>query len=183
MKKCSRCEEKRELSEFAINKATLDKLDYWCRDCRSSYHKMKYPRKMKKMFSDENSKQCRKCEQIKPNSEFKKGKTSYCLECWKQYGFERNMLSYGFSVDTYFEMLEAQGGKCYICGEEAKGTKRRLSVDHDHSCCPSGKSCGKCVRKLLCHNCNTALGNIKDNIQILENMIKYLKEHAGNNGM
>ena len=55
--------------------------------------------------------------------------------------------------------------------------KKRLGVDHNHSCHPSGEACSKCIRKLLCHNCNTALGNVKDDINILEKMIDYLKEH------
>lgn len=179
-KKCSKCENRRELSEFAINKATLDGLDYWCRDCRSSYHKNKYPRKMKKMYKDENSQQCRKCEEIKPLSEYKKVKGkphTYCKDCANKLGFERNMLSYGFTVDTYLDMLDAQDGACYICKAEPSGVKRRLCVDHDHSCCSGSKTCGKCVRKLLCHQCNVALGAAKDNIEILEKMISYLKEH------
>ena len=88
------------------------------------------------------------------------------------------MLSYGFTVDAYFEMLKAQNEVCYICGDKPSGVKRRLCVDHDHSCCPGSKTCGKCVRKLLCMQCNVALGAVKDNIKLLEKMIEYLKEHA-----
>jgi hypothetical protein len=37
-----------------------------------------------------------------------------------------------------------------------------ICVDHDHACCPdSMKSCGKCVRGLLCSGCNRALGIVE----------------------
>jgi hypothetical protein len=30
-------------------------------------------------------------------------------------------------------------------------------VDHDHACCQKkNRSCGKCIRGLLCHTCNIA---------------------------
>lgn len=30
-------------------------------------------------------------------------------------------------------------------------------VDHDHKCCSGDKSCGKCVRGILCPGCNTGM--------------------------
>lgn len=42
-----------------------------------------------------------------------------------------------------------------------------LVVDHDHK---TGK-----VRGLLCHNCNRALGLLKDNKEIIQNCLSYLE--------
>jgi hypothetical protein len=58
-------------------------------------------------------------------------------------------------------MLEDQGHACAICREPF--IEQRPRIDHDHNCCkvpPNGvsRSCGKCVRGLLCVRCNTWLG-------------------------
>jgi len=179
MKLCSRCEKRRDLSEFATNTANLDGKDYWCKECRSAYHKIKYPRSMKPMFKDENSKQCRKCEIIKPLTAFPKNggkKISYCRECYKSMGLSHNLSKFDLTPDDYIRMFEEQGGVCFIC-KKPESSRKRLCVDHDHSCCGKGKACSKCVRKLLCFQCNVALGAVKDNIAVLKNMINYLEEH------
>lgn len=64
-------------------------------------------------------------------------------------------------------MLEAQGGVCAICGG-VTGYKR-LTVDHNHT---TGK-----VRGLLCDLCNRALGNVKENTELLRQMIVYLRRY------
>lgn len=67
----------------------------------------------------------------------------------------------GITEDAFNAMLEAQGNACAICRESFEG--RRVCADHDHNCCPmqvdqTAKTCGKCIRGLLCVKCNTALG-------------------------
>ena len=108
MKLCSKCETKKGLSEFAINAANLDGKDYWCKPCRSDYHKIKYPRSMNPMFKDKDSKQCRKCEIIKPRTEFASNggnKISYCRECYKSIGLTSNLSNYGLTVYQYIDMF------------------------------------------------------------------------------
>ena len=182
MKLCSKCETKKAVSEFAINAANLDGKDYWCKPCRSDYHKVKYPRSMKPMFKDNESKQCRKCEVVKPRTHFRSNggsKVSYCKDCYKAIGLTSNLSKYNLTIDQYIDMFEKQEGKCYICkNNEPSHTKKRLSVDHDHSCCGQGKACPKCVRMILCSQCNMALGAVKDNIEVLRSMIKYLEEYS-----
>jgi hypothetical protein len=59
--------------------------------------------------------------------------------------------TYGLSAKEQAELWEFQGRKC-PCGRKPT---RMPDTDHDHRCCPGPKSCGKCVRGLLCRNCNT----------------------------
>jgi hypothetical protein len=75
--------------------------------------------------------------------------------------------------EMYQALYVAQGGRCAIC-KWATGKTRRLSVDHDHACCPGKTSCGKCVRGLLCRPCNTLLGRARDAIEFFQNAIEYL---------
>lgn len=68
----------------------------------------------------------------------------------------RMMRWYKLTPETYNELLISQKGVCLICGEPP--SERRLSIDHDHSCCPGKETCGKCIRGLLHVKCNAALG-------------------------
>lgn len=87
---------------------------------------------------------------------------------------------FGISVERYEAMVKNQGGKCAGCGNPPKPNKV-LYIDHDHACCSGEKSCGECIRQLLCQQCNTALGWINDDKKILESMIQYL-EQGGTKG-
>ena len=80
---------------------------------------------------------------------------------------------YNMTLEDYDILLKSQNGVCAICQEECK-TKKGLAIDHDHKCCPSNKSCGKCIRGLLCSNCNGAIGMLQEDIVILNRAIAYL---------
>lgn len=82
---------------------------------------------------------------------------------------------YGISPEQYYEMLDRQGGVCAICSGPEPLAGRKLAVDHDHSCCPGKRSCGKCIRGLLCSACNTAIGLMKDDPKILLSALSYIQ--------
>lgn len=81
--------------------------------------------------------------------------------------------TFKLSREQFEEMLKAQDNKCAVCDEVFLHTPH---VDHDHSCCHGKKSCGKCIRGLLCRRCNTSLGNMRDSIERLQAGIAYLQK-------
>jgi hypothetical protein len=133
-------------------------------------------------------KTCSKCSIEKPLTDFHKrsnrpcGVRSICKECYKKYpvklkrrdGYMREYdlnKSYGITVEKYNELYKIQGGKCAICNEDAsvklKGRKKNLCVDHCHD---TGV-----IRGLLCDPCNRAIGLLKDDFNVIQNAIDYLK--------
>lgn len=81
---------------------------------------------------------------------------------------------YGITIEQYEELLAKQKGGCAICGDIECHTGKSLAVDHDHRCCPGNRSCGKCVRGILCNHCNNGLGKFKDDPMLLLKAMEYL---------
>jgi hypothetical protein len=74
--------------------------------------------------------------------------------------------TYNISEDAYNWLAFSQDYVCYLCEESdcrtnKEGLTYNLSVDHDHRCCSGNKSCGSCVRHLLCVKCNTLVGTVE----------------------
>lgn len=122
-------------------------------------------------------KQCRGCDVWQPEDMFTRsqgysdGRTPYCARCVRDAYLQRQ---YSITIGQYDSMLAAQGGVCAICAEPDP-TGKELAVDHDHACCPDpAKSCGKCVRGLLCWPCNVGIGHLRDDPKILTAAAEYL---------
>lgn len=81
---------------------------------------------------------------------------------------------YGITKETYDKMLADQEGHCAICPATPKEVGS-LCVDHDHSCCPGQKTCGECLRGLLCPRCNTAIGLLDDSVQKITSAANYVE--------
>ena len=73
---------------------------------------------------------------------------------------------YGITKVDYDLLLENQSNKCKICELEFV-TEKDINIDHCHET--------NQVRGLLCRSCNVGLGHMKDDIQILERAINYVK--------
>ena len=85
--------------------------------------------------------------------------------------------TFGISLEQYAERLKSQGGVCAICGGDDPRKGSRFHIDHDRSCCPDSTSCGQCIRALLCMHCNVGLGHFRDDTDLLETAVAYLRYH------
>jgi hypothetical protein len=70
--------------------------------------------------------------------------------------------TFGLTREEVKAKKEAVGNRCEICGDLVG----RLVVDHNHA---TGE-----VRGILCTNCNSGIGKLKDSPSVLEAAIAYL---------
>src|SRR5690348_3193138 len=82
----------------------------------------------------------------------------------RNYDFIRN---YGITTEIYNQMWAEQKGCCAICKRHETEFAKRLHVDHCHTT--------KKVRGLLCHNCNLAIGRLREDVDVLLNAVEYLR--------
>lgn len=84
---------------------------------------------------------------------------------------QNNYRKYKITNDIWNEMFSNQNFSCAICKtKEFKGKGSKPHIDHCHK---TGK-----IRGLLCTNCNHGIGQFKDNLELLQEAINYLKNNA-----
>lgn len=140
---------------------------------RSEYHKEYMTRPGKKEAASRRAKEWRernpewtrqrdrKAERLRWSQKTPDEKTSFRLK-----------KKYGLSLEEWRKMFSDQNHQCFLCDtkvtEEFGNNREKGVVDHCHH---SGV-----VRRILCQNCNRALGLVKENKNTLERMIKYLEQ-------
>jgi len=108
--------------------------------------------------------QCRDCTKLwKPNAE-QRARSNKRIREWN-----RTKLS-GFTPKDFEQTLANQNGRCAICQTDDPG-KTNWHADHDHE---TGQK-----RGVLCHKCNTGLGLLKDDVDVLCAAIEYLNKYKG----
>jgi hypothetical protein len=112
---------------------------------------------------------------IKPICEIKGcGQPAYAkLRCNRHLQWGYNLSRFNISLEDFVRMLESQGEVCAICGG-INSNGKALSVDHDHTCCPGDRSCGACIRGLLCAKCNLVVGMMNDDPDRLRAAANYV---------
>lgn len=113
---------------------------------------------------------CTKCNVVKPLTEYYKNTTSFRRECKHCVKEKRLIDKFGVDYEWYKRKLNNQNSVCDICKTKLdSNTYDKLAVDHCHS---TGK-----LRGLLCTQCNTSLGLLKENTETINNMLKYLTKY------
>jgi hypothetical protein len=147
-----------------------------------------------------NSKKCNRCLEVKElelfaiNSKSLYGRKSICKVCSNKSQSKLNLrrksedpdavrlkrylkhlkVTYNLDLDGYYKLLSFQGSCCAICGVSHKfyttndNHHNYFCVDHDHN---TGE-----VRGLLCRNCNSGLGKLKDSKEYLAKAMQYLEK-------
>jgi hypothetical protein len=190
MKTCPDCGTLKPLEEFPRNARRPDGRGRYCKGCFAERYRAHRERKVAQegrsikqpRVAPEGQKWCPACEIFKSLNEFgrnrscRDGLTSYCKPCHNAKGKETRERLYGGSREYHLgrrygltsadvdAMIETQGGTCATCPGKPE------HVDHDHE---TNK-----VRGILCFNCNQALGNVRDDPDVLHSLIAYLGRYG-----
>jgi Recombination endonuclease VII len=150
---CYRCGERKPTSEFAANSHT------YCRPCN---------RGVQTEWRKSNPAKC---------SEIKRRSVARAAAKDPDYYRKSTLRKFHLSLEQFDLLLQSQGGRCAICPTDDPGGRHGMwHVDHDRTCCPKTASCGRCVRGLLCQNCNLMLGHARDDIARLSAAVAYLQQ-------
>jgi hypothetical protein len=171
-KYCIKCKQIKNSPLFSKSSHKIDGLKEYCKQCCSLENKKRFKklreRNLKEIIVPQN-KVCNFCKIQKPINEFHKanirldGHTGQCKDCLNIRHVARKR---GVSLTQIKLLYDKQF--CGICNLPFTNNRH---VDHCHK---TNK-----VRGVLCRDCNLMLGLSKDNIETLNNAIKYLEKNNG----
>lgn len=161
MKKCKGCERELSFDQFYVKDRATGRLCARCKDCDKANRQAYYRANKDRIKSNVRAYQ-------KANPEVQ----ARAVERRRANGKRRAAdikAKYGISRDQYEGMLERAGHVCEICGRDPREvSKKGYCIDHCHD---SGA-----VRGILCHPCNAALGNFRDDVDVMRRAIEYLEK-------
>jgi hypothetical protein len=157
-KRCNTCGNDKELDCFHNSSRSKDGKQGACIECRKDYRE-RQPEKTKE-----------KHRQYSVNWRVNNPQRSAFVD------FKNSIRIYNLLPEQYYVLLADQNYGCAICGKSPEENGTRLAVDHDHACCPGDRSCGNCVRALLCRDCNRGLGCFKDSNNFLNAAAGYISK-------
>ena len=164
MKRCTKCDMVKPLTDFYRASGTRDGHRSDCKPCNLAAQRRRYeadPDAAKarvKRWQQENSERLnayRRDRRTEP--EVKRADRAGHLK-----------RKYGITIEQYETLLAEQGGGCAICGRKPR-PDISLHVDHDHR---TGQ-----LRGILCFRCNNALGDFDDDAGLLQQALGYVVSH------
>ena len=152
-KRCSKCGETKQVSEFWRNIRIKDGYEGQCKACHKEY--------------------CHRPDVAERNRKYNRDRSKRLYT--KEKGRNRNLKkNHNITLDEFHEKLKAQSGKCEICQKPFRSySGRGIHVDHNHA---TGK-----IRGILCYNCNLMIGFAADSKSTLENAVSYIDRYANEN--
>ncbi|MEU7577584.1 endonuclease VII domain-containing protein [Streptomyces sp. NPDC041068] len=175
MKRCCRCKELVACDGFSRHSGNRDGLQDYCKSCARAYQqqrdqkKRQERRELKTPAVPDGYKRCRGCGEVKAHREWPRnakasdGLSARCKAC--KGALDRTghlMRKYGMTEAERDEMIASQKGVCCICLAAPA-----VHVDHCHE---TGK-----VRGVLCFNCNSGLGLLKEDTDAMHRAAAYLE--------
>ena len=156
-KACRECGAVKPLLDFPIRKDQADGHHWWCFDCKRAKE-----REYGKTYRERNPE--KKRQAARKYARKPEGKAaSRAFQLWNKYRL---------TPETFAAKLAAQDGRCQFCPEDPGEVT--WDVDHDHNCCPGSDTCGNCLRDILCHKHNIALGFFRDDPDLLRQAADYI---------
>lgn len=148
-----------------------------CHYCSSSYERRKNEFSVERKYIPV----CLSCvdKHISMIAPVKKALKKKCPSMQPDYLRRRRIKKKLQKLDISVEWYDQQVSKgCGICGTPNPG--RGWCIDHNHSCCPYGSGCKKCIRGILCTPCNFAIGLMRDDPERLRKAADYLDRSTSN---
>ncbi|MBO0732258.1 MAG: endonuclease VII domain-containing protein [Acidimicrobiaceae bacterium] len=145
-KRCNRCHTVQPIANFTRRKERDDEYSTLCHGCQADGAADKRDRERERWYTHNKAWQQRNRERVSAQKRLRK---------------------YGLTLEAFTELLSLQGGACAICGTTETHPKNGWAVDHDHT---TGR-----VRGILCHDCNKALGIMRDDPKRLRRAADYLE--------
>lgn len=162
---CSVCKKEKPLSEFGFHhdpgSRKGDPCRKYCKDCQA--------KKGREWRADPAHKDSLRQTYLDGKERVKDWKQDHYAGTDRSEYNRKYRLKYDHNMTPkdYDDMLQAQDGKCAICGAtRGNGRWESLAIDHDHK---TGK-----IRGLLCTRCNQGIGAFQDNSIQLRKAAEYL---------
>lgn len=122
-----------------------------------------------KNYKDGRRGTCKKCHTEYMTNYYNTNPDKKAEKIRKNSIYQGNWHKHHISKDKYDELVSLYDGNCHSCKE-----RPAMNIDHDHSCCSTRFSCGKCIRGVLCSQCNTSLGLLLDNKVYILRLLEYI---------
>ena len=160
MKRCTKCGQVKERTEFSRRRDRKDGLNIWCRECHGEYDREAYrnpehpAHAARRAYSEKGSEVSNRRKKDPTDSYYWVQRERH----WADLGIQTPSGA-PFARAEFWEFWFAQKGACVMCGkpfgEDFETAVRRALVDHWHKHGKYGPA-----RALLCWQCNKRVGDL-----------------------